>query len=249
MMNVKPQGVAVVSLAAAVVAFAAGTAHADAGSPAPVDSPQAPFTTEVAPGIRFSDNVATGVSSLATPLGTVLMQGGHYSVLDAGGQTVVGTPITDTAAPATPGLPGTTNSASPSVVAPEIAAAAGVRPVAGGDLMSDLNQAVEAANPPMGAALAVGSTVGSVVGAIIGCPFGMATGGTLTSLISVGTLTVPAMAAACLVGAVTFGGFGAVVGGVGLAIPVGIAAGVQKFNQLQAQHSANESAPHSPANS
>ncbi|OXR40450.1 hypothetical protein B7C42_07508 [Nocardia cerradoensis] len=58
------------------------------------------------------------------------------------------------------------------------------------------------------------------------------------ALASLGTMTVPAIAAGCIGGAVAVGGLGAAIGGVGLAIPVGIAAGVQKYNQLQAQHAA-----------
>ncbi|MFF0501613.1 hypothetical protein ACFYU5_34825 [Nocardia aobensis] len=66
------------------------------------------------------------------------------------------------------------------------------------------------------------------------------TGGTLMALASLGTMTLPAAAAGCIGGAVAFGGLGAAVGGAGLAIPVGIAAGVQKYNQLQVQHAAED---------
>jgi hypothetical protein len=257
-MNFKSQGMAVTTLTVAAVAMAGGTACADTESAAPGDTrPSRSVTTEVAPGVRYSDNLATGAAVLSTPLGTVVMQAGRFDIRDVTGRTVAGTPIEDTGVPAA--APASVAAATDSTAqvageAPGIGTPAGApaQPVAG-DLMSDLGQAVEAANPHMGAALAVGTTVGSVVGAVIGCPFGIATGGTLMSVVSVGTLTAPALVASCLVGAVAVGGFGAVVGGVGLAIPVGIAAGVQRFNQLQAQHAAAGAAaapaPDAPANS
>ncbi len=111
-------------------------------------------------------------------------------------------------------------------------------PVAGADPMSDFNQSVEAANGPMGAAMAVGTAIGSVGGMVIGCPLGIATGGTLVAVASLGTLTVPAVIGGCALGAIAVGGFGAIAVGTAMAIPVGIAAGTQKWNQLQAQHAA-----------
>lgn len=241
-MNRTTQGVALTTFTAAAVAMAAGVAAAAPENGVPADAQQSQsVTADVAPGVRYSDNLATGATLLATPFGTVTMRAGQFDVRDATGHTVAGTPIENTGIPAvTPRAAAFAPAPRPELATP---AAASVQPAA--DPMSDLNQAVEAANPHMGAALAVGTAVGSVVGALIGCPFGIATGGTLLSLASVGTLTVPALAATCLVGAVAVGGFGAVVGGVGLAIPVGIAAGVEKYNQLQAQHAA--AAAHPPA--
>jgi len=60
-------------------------------------------------------------------------------------------------------------------------------------------------------------------------------------------MTIPAVAATCVVGAVAVGGLGAGLGGAAVAIPVGIAAGTQKFNQLQAQR-ARASANPGPSN-
>ncbi|WP_433631933.1 hypothetical protein [Nocardia sp. CA-120079] len=239
-MNLKTRGMAVTTLTAAAVAIAAGTARADADTGVAVDAKQnQSVTTDVAPGVHFSDDLAVGKSVLSTPFGTVVMQQGQFDVRDATGRTVAGSPIQDEADSA----PAASDSPSTAAALPITAAAA---PVAG-DPMSNFNQAVEAANPHMGAAFAVGSAVGSVLGAVVGCPFGMATGGTLMTLISAGTLTVPALAATCLIGAVAVGGFGATVGGLALAIPVGLAAGTQKYNQLQAQHGTD--APAAPAHS
>ncbi|OXR43295.1 hypothetical protein B7C42_04717 [Nocardia cerradoensis] len=56
-------------------------------------------------------------------------------------------------------------------------------------------------------------------------------------------MTIPAVAANCVVGAVAVGGLGAGLGGAAVAIPVGIAAGTQKFNQLQAQRAQGAATP------
>ena len=243
-MTFKNRGAAVTALTAMAVVAAAGVANADTAVPA--GSAKTPtVSTDVAPGVRYSDDAATGLAVLRTPFGTVAVQGGQFGIQDTAGHTVAGAAIPaagpsaqSTAANATPA-----RAAAPAPV--QVAAPAQQPP---DDVMSDLNQAVEAANPHMGMAMGVGSLAGSVVGAAIGCPFGVATGGTLMALATAGTMTVPAFAATCLVGAVAVGGVGALVGGVALAIPVGIAAGAQKFNELQAQHHAPPAAaPTGPA--
>lgn len=219
-MTMKKRGAAVTALTAMAVLTAAGVANADTGVPAgPVQTPG--VATDVGPGVSYRDDPVTGLAVLRTPIGTLAVQGGQFGVQDATGRTLAGTVI-----------PAAGSSVPVQVAAP----APAQQPP--DDVMSDLNQSVEAANPHMGMAMGVGSLAGSVIGAVIGCPFGVATGGTLLSLATAGTMTVPAFAATCMIGAVAVGGVGALVGGVALAIPVGIAAGAQKFNELQAQHHA-----------
>ncbi|MBY8862859.1 hypothetical protein K7711_40760 [Nocardia sp. CA2R105] len=248
-MTFKNRGAAVTALTAMAVVAAAGVANADTAVPA--GSAKTPtVSTDVAPGVRYSDDAATGLAVLRTPFGTVAVQGGQFGIQDTAGHTVAGAaiPAAGPSAQSTAAHAAPARLAAPApvqVAAPAQSAPAQQPP---DDVMSDLNQAVEAANPHMGMAMGVGSLAGSVVGAAIGCPFGVATGGTLMALATAGTMTVPAFAATCLVGAVAVGGVGALVGGVALAIPVGIAAGAQKFNELQAQHHAPPAAaPTGPA--
>ncbi|WP_157121452.1 hypothetical protein [Nocardia miyunensis] len=241
-MTFKNRGAAVTALTAMAVVAAAGVANADAGVPAgPAKTPT--VATDVAPGVRYSDDLATGLALLRTPFGTVAVQGGQFGIQDATGHTLAGAAIPAAAPAAQSAAAPVTQVAAPAQPAATQPAPAQQPP----DTMSDLNQAVEAANPHMGMAMGVGSLAGSIVGAALGCPFGVATGGTLLSLATAGTMTLPAFAATCLVGAVAVGGVGALVGGVALAIPVGIAAGAQKFNELQAQHHAPP-VPAGPAN-
>ncbi|WP_063009467.1 hypothetical protein [Nocardia kruczakiae] len=238
-MKTTTRTIAVSTLLATAVVAAAGAAQGEALAPAPTaPAPAAPVVpqsnwtgTDLGPGIRYQDDTTTGTAALQTPLGAVAVRPGQFDIRDGAGRTLLGTPIevpatAESAPPATPSqtVSGTveTTAAQPNQIADT--------------QMSDLNQAVAAAGPHMGLAMAVGGMAGSVIGAAIGCPLGIATGGTLISVATAGTMTVPAMAAACLVGVVAVGGLGASVGGIAVAIPVGIAAGTQKYNQLQAEH-------------
>lgn len=223
---------AVAGLLAIAVVTAAGTTHAETPAAPTVATPPSEWTTTtLAPDIRYQDNTSAATAALRTPFGTVAVGPGRFDIRDATGATVLGTPI-EVPAPAEPAA------AEPATAVAEDAedVAAQTQPVAGDQLAADLQQAVAAAAPHMGLAMAVGGLAGSVVGAGLGCPLGIATGGTLISLATAGTMTIPAMVASCLVGVVAVGGLGASVGGVAVAIPVGIAAGTQKFNQLQAEH-------------
>ncbi|WP_063041600.1 hypothetical protein [Nocardia pseudovaccinii] len=239
-MKLTTQGAAVTALVAAAVAAATGAAQADSSA---IASQSDWTSTELAPGIRYTDSTATGVAAIRTPVGSVALRAGQFDIRDTVGNTVLGTPID---------LPEATAANTAATNGSPVSAATGeeMEPVAAqpqpvaGDLISDLNQAVAVAAPHMGLAMAVGAVGGSIVGAALGCPFGIATGGTLMSLATVGTMTVPAIAASCLVGAVAVGGLGASLGGVAVAIPVGIAAGTQKFNQLQAQRAQPGPEPH-----
>ncbi|AHH19595.1 hypothetical protein NONO_c48110 [Nocardia nova SH22a] len=228
-MKTTTRGVAATTLVATALVAAAAGAHADTTTP-----PSQWSATDLAPGVRYTDDTATGTAALQTPLGAVAIRPGQFDLRDATGATLLGTPIQ---------VPAPTADATraPESAAAQVDSAPATPP--GGDQLSDLDQAVKAASPHMGMGMAVGSMAGSVVGALLGCPLGMATGGTLVSLASAGTLSVPAMAAACLVGVVAVGGLGASVGGAAVAIPVGIAAGTQKYNQLQAEHARERSAP------
>lgn len=230
---------AVTTLLAAVVVTAAGAAHAD--GPAAAPPPPDRMHTELAPGIAFDDNIGTSIAAVRTPLGTVAVQPGTFGVRDAAGNTMLGTPIDTPAATAVGGEPDRHPTSSD--IAGQANTAAEPAQPAPGNLMSDINQSVAAAAPHMGLGMAVGALGGSVIGIALGCPFGIATGGTLLSLASAGTMTIPAVAATCVVGAVAVGGLGTGLGGAAVAIPVGIAAGTQKFNQLQAQRAQGAATP------
>ncbi|MGW0250522.1 hypothetical protein ACWDYH_28215 [Nocardia goodfellowii] len=208
-MKISTKSAAVAALAAGAVTLSAGSVHAEA------------VTSEVAPGMQYTGDSATGAATLNTPLGSVTLRGGQFGIQDGAGRTILG----DNEIPV------------PAAVAPNDAAAP-VAAAPGGDLMSDLNQSVAAATPHMGMAMGLGAIGGTLVGAAVGCPFGIITGGTFVTIPSAGTLTLPAAAAGCLVGAVTVGALGASIGSLALAIPVGVAAGAQRYNQLQAQRAA-----------
>ncbi|MFF0454866.1 hypothetical protein [Nocardia africana] len=235
-MKTTTRTIAVSTLLATAVVAAAGAAQGETAAPAPAATapvaPQSEWTgTDLGPGIRYQDDTTTGTAALQTPLGAVAVRPGQFDIRDGAGRTLLGTPIEVPAAadPAQPAAPSQTIAGSVESTAAQPGSVAETQ-------MSDLNQAVAAAAPHMGLAMAVGGMAGSVIGAAVGCPLGIATGGTLLSLATAGTMTVPAMAAACLVGVVAVGGLGASVGGVAVALPVGIAAGTQKYNQLQAEH-------------
>jgi hypothetical protein len=107
-----------------------------------------------------------------------------------------------------------------------------------GDVLSDANTAYGAAGPHISLAGGLGATVGGVVGVVgmaVGCPLGAVTGGAMTALLTAGTLTIPAAVAGCIAGSAMIGGLGAGAGSL-LGAPVGLAVGMQKFNELQAQH-------------
>ncbi|PPJ17684.1 hypothetical protein C5E44_14840 [Nocardia nova] len=238
-MKTTTRTIAVSTLLATAVVAAAGAAQADVVAPAPSTpapiAPQSEWTsTDLGPGIRYQDDTTTGTAALQTPLGAVAVRPGQFDIRDGAGRTLLGTPIEVPAAadPAHPTAPSQPVAGAVESTAAQPGSVADTR-------MSDLNQAVAAAAPHMGLAMAVGAMAGSVIGAAVGCPLGIATGGTLVSVATAGTMTVPAMAAACLVGVVAVGGLGASVGGVAVALPVGIAAGTQKYNQLQAEHAQN----------
>lgn len=243
-MKLTTQSATVTAFLAAAVVAATGAAHADGVSA--VTPPPDRMHTELAPGVTFDDNIGAGVAAVRTPLGTVAVQPGTLGVRDAAGNTVLGTAI-DVPAAAAEGADPSRRPAS-SDIAGHANTAAGTAQAAPGDLMSDINQSVAAAGPHMGLGMAVGALGGSLIGIALGCPFGIATGGTLLSLASAGTMTIPAVAASCVVGAVAVGGLGASLGGAAVAIPVGIAAGTQKFNQLQAQKAQASAPPAGPSN-
>ncbi|WP_019927602.1 hypothetical protein [Nocardia sp. BMG111209] len=241
-MKVKTQGATLTALTAmAAVAIAAGTANADTVSQ---DPQQKSITVDLAPGVQYTGNVAQNAAVINTPIGSVAMRAGQIGIQDAAGNALYGAPV-QAISPADTGVAAPAPAAaSVAEVTDPAAAPVGRQAQPVGDFNSDLHTAIETANGQMGLAMGVGVLGGSIVGIIAGCPFGIATGGTLMALASLGTLTVPAIVASCLVGATAVGGLGATVGGVLAAVPVGIATGVSTFNQLQAQHgSAPQAAP------
>jgi hypothetical protein len=124
---------------------------------------------------------------------------------------------------------------------------AGVRPVstvltaqqvdapAPHDPSADFETALGVAGTNLGVATGVGGMVGGATGAVIGCPVGVVTGGTLTGVVSAGTLTPVGAVGGCVAGASIVGSVGAIAGGALVGIPVGIASGVQMYNTLHAQ--------------
>ncbi|MCX4090834.1 hypothetical protein [Nocardia sp. alder85J] len=236
-MKVKTQGATLTALTAmAAMAIAAGTANADPVNP---DPQQRTMTVDLAPGVQYTGNVAENAAVVRTPIGSIAMRAGQIGIQDAAGNALYGAPV-QAIGPTSPADTGAAASApaAASVADSTEAAAAPVarqaQPV--GDFNADLHAAVEAADGQMGLAMGLGVLGGSLIGIAVGCPIGIATGGTLMALASVGTLTLPALVAGCVVGATAVGGLGATVGGVVAALPVGIATGVATFNQLQAQH-------------
>ncbi|MGK8557298.1 hypothetical protein [Nocardia gipuzkoensis] len=110
-------------------------------------------------------------------------------------------------------------------------------PIAGGPEMSAsdrFDQALAVAGGQFALAAGVGSMAGGLTGLIVGCVVGAATGGTIFTLVSLATLTVPGAVAGCLTLAPALTAIGAVVGGALLGIPVGINAYLQMQQKLSA---------------
>ncbi|MBO0855756.1 MAG: hypothetical protein J2P18_18550 [Nocardia sp.] len=225
------RAVATCVLAATAIATATGTAFAQP-NPVPAAPHSNSTTTQLAPNVGYRDDPVTGTAQLRTPIGSIAIGPGALDVRDGAGRTVAGAPINTRATDRSPDR--TPPQAQPAATQPN-------------NPMSDIHESVEAAAPHMGMAMAVGAAAGSLIGGVIGCPFGMATGGTLVSVASLGTMTVPAMAAACIIGTLAVGGAAATVGGPAVAIPVGIIAGTQKYNELQAQHAKDAQGATAPA--
>ena len=78
----------------------------------------------------------------------------------------------------------------------------------------------------------VGRTVGAVTGAAVGCGVGAVTGGSLTMLVSAGTLTPLGAVGGCIIGAGTFGFFGGAIGGAVTGLPAVAAAWPQAYSEL-----------------
>lgn len=228
-MRFNSQGTALTALTAVALGLAAGTAHADP-TPTADSAPPEQVSLTLAPGVRYQDSGTDGTALLTTPIGSVALRAGQFDLRDITGQTLAGTPI-DTSALAEP--------AAAPVVDASAATTSAATPVSDDNGTAvDLVVAIKTANAHMASALAVGGVAGSVIGAVVGCPFGVLTGGTLMTVATAGTMILPVMAATCLVGAVALGGLGATVGGLAVAIPVGLAAGTATFNHMQAERAA-----------
>jgi hypothetical protein len=225
-------------LTSVALAAAVGSAHADSGAIGQGAPQLNSVSTDIAPGIRYTDDLAANMTRVESPFGSLVLRAGQFTVRDNNGRTLIGS---------APNALAAENLAAPATVRDSVAAvhgtaaSAAVTPAAvaaPGDPVADLNSAVESADEHMGAAFGTGSIVGGALGILVGCPLGAVTGGSLTSLVTLGTMTLPAVIATCLAGATIAGAAGAFTGGVAFAIPVGIAAAADKYNQLQAEHAA-----------
>ncbi|WP_018180307.1 hypothetical protein [Jongsikchunia kroppenstedtii] len=200
-------------------AISLGTATATAAPAKPTPANQ-PVSVQVAPGIQYTGDGATGSAEIVTPFGTVKTASGQVAVQDTTGKTLYGNPEISTPKPAAPvaasakvnaALPGAINADAPKSQA---------------DKNADIQTAIGTVGTNFGLAVGVGAMVGGVGGAAIGC----AVPGLVGVATTAGALSIPA----CLAGAATLGGLGAIVGGAAVGAPVGIASGIQQYQQLQA---------------
>ncbi|MEV6362242.1 hypothetical protein [Nocardia asteroides] len=220
--------VAAAAIATMATAMASGTAQADV---AVVPEPDyTSITSEIMPGVQYTGSLADGSVVISTPAGRLISQGTQFQLLDATGATVAGTPFAET--PKAAAIAADIAKGVPTEVTTLAAA-----PVAGGPEMSPsdrFDQALAVAGGQFGLATGVGAMVGGLGGLIIGCVVGAATGGTIFTLVSLATLTVPAAVGGCLALGPVLSAVGAVVGGALLGIPVGINAYLQMQQKLNA---------------
>jgi len=207
------KAVAVTAMTAGAISL--GTATAAAAPTKPVNPP---IAVQVAPGVQYTGDGATGAAEIVTPFGTVKTASGQVAVQDTTGKTLYGNPNISAPKPAAPvtasakvnaALPGAINADAPKTQA---------------DKNADIQTAIGTVGTNFGLAVGVGAMVGGVTGTVVGCVAGGALG------IAAG----PTALATCIIGASTLGAVGAVVGGAAVGAPVGIASGIQQYQQLQA---------------
>ncbi|WP_157186356.1 hypothetical protein [Nocardia jiangxiensis] len=80
-----------------------------------------------------------------------------------------------------------------------------------------------------------GRTAGAVIGSVVGCGVGAVTGGSITILVSAGTLTPIGVLGGCVLGAGTLGFFGGAIGGAATGLPAVAAAWPQAYDQLHSK--------------
>ncbi len=188
----------------------------EAAGAAPANPVGPPASVELAPSIRYAGDGATAAAANATPFGVVEAVGGQVSVADAERQTVFGNP--DAVAPQ-PSAGGKVDTARPDTINADT-------PKSAADKNADIQTALGTVATSFGLAAGTGAMAGGVGGAVIGC----AVPGLVGIAVTAGVLSIPA----CLAGAATLGGLGAIVGGAVVGAPVGIATGIQQYQQLQA---------------
>ncbi|QIS13982.1 hypothetical protein [Nocardia arthritidis] len=212
--------------------FIAGTGFA--APPAAAVEPNQPSTPPMPapppiPGIGFHADQNTHTSEIDTPIGSVRVDGTTVTARDnSGHEASVGPPWIPADQPtrsdgALPGVRPVDDPTPPDVPPPPSPA----------DRMNDFNNALGIAATEFGLATGVGAMVGGVIGLGAGCVLGGAVGLFATALMP--PLVLPGVLGACIMGAVDFGGVGAIIGGAALGIPVGIVAGVQMYNSLHAK--------------
>ncbi len=229
--TVTTTGFAAVSLT--IAALATGTASAQ---PAEADNT---VTVEILPGVRYTGNASTQTARITTAIGSMTTDAGSYEMQNIHGDNVFGSmmpgtlPGSSNTAPAPPALAVARDTSSPTAGPSADVAAAGE--AAPRDREADINAAVGVVATNFGLATGVGAMAGGVTGAAIGCGVGAVTGGLAAVPTTLATLSLPAAALGCLIGAGTIGGVGAVVGGAVVGAPVGIATAVNQYNKLHAQ--------------
>ncbi|MEV5650488.1 hypothetical protein AB0L57_19740 [Nocardia sp. NPDC052254] len=222
---------AVTALTTLALAGVVSTATNSAATPAARPSPTGGSDTvsvQVAPGAAFTGTPSTDTATLRTPAGALSVRDRRITVAGSSGSPLFGASEADQISSGLdrPDLDSRTERSSTTLVADVAAPADGI---------ADLAEAWRRAGPYTSLASGVGATAGALTGMAIGCPVGAVTGGTLMTVVSAGTLTLPAAAAGCLAGAGVSAAFGGMVGGLAAGLPVGIAVTMQKLGEIQSE--------------
>ncbi|MCP2320142.1 hypothetical protein APR12_005523 [Nocardia amikacinitolerans] len=220
------------TIAAIATAAAAGTAHAD---PAATQAPEITnLTTEVLPGVQYTSNLADQSVVIDTPFGKLTALGSQFQVQDASGATIAGTSFSTPPLAADETVAGSVSTSETMPASALVNAATPVNAPGSPSPQDRFDQALGAAAGQFALAAGVGGMVGGLTGLTVGCLAGAVTGGTLFTLVSLGTLTVPAALTGCVGGAAMLGAVLSPLGAAALGIPVGIAAFAQMQNKLNA---------------
>ncbi|WP_063043846.1 hypothetical protein [Nocardia pseudovaccinii] len=224
---------AVSTFTALTVGLTAGMACADPGPAAPPASPSSGIRTDILPGIHYTSSIVDGSVVVKTDGGSFTTSGNQFQVLDGQGNLVAGFPLTYRKDakdwPIAARIDGNTATFTPSTDPATARAAAPVdlpKPVASQEQWAT---AMATAATEFGIAISVGTLIGTLIGAPLGCVAGALT---------VGTITFPVFFAGalggCLAGAATGAALGTAAGVILLGVPVGIAALIDFYNQVNA---------------
>ena len=235
------KGMAATALTGGALALGTGMANAAPVKPAH-PAPTNPYrvTAGIAPGVTYTGDSQTGAAQFDTPWGTLKSSQGRFGVADPSGKTVFGDPRVQGPKPATEvpaALRGPANPLRPGMAAAATPAEGAPQPkkMTQSEKTAAIESSISKVSTNFGFAYAIGAMVGGVGGLVVGCPVGAVTLGLASAATVVGTAVSPAAAAlGCLVGAATFGGTGAIIGGAVVSVPVGVVSGIQQYDYLQA---------------